>query len=74
MRVDRDVALVEAWPQLAEDYGADHESHRVRVERHRQDLSREHAQVSIGSVDLDDYLRFATRHLEDPAAHPVRAA
>ena len=66
--------LLARWPQFAEDYGADHESHRVRVERHLHELSREHAQVSIGSADLDDYLRFASRHLEDPAAHPARAA
>jgi hypothetical protein len=66
--------LLERWPQLAEDYGDDHSEHRVLVERHLRDLTSESAQVSIGAGDLDDYLRFATRHLEDPAAHATRAA
>jgi tetratricopeptide (TPR) repeat protein len=66
--------LLTRWPQLTEDYGVDHDEHRYRVEQHLRDLTREGAQVSIGSGDLDGYLRFATRHLEDPAAHATRAA
>lgn len=66
--------LLARWPQLAEDYGADHDEHRALVERHLRDLARESAQVSIGRADLDDYLRFASRHLEDPTGHSTRAA
>jgi hypothetical protein len=71
---DQLARLLQRWPQLAEDYGEVHDEHRVLVERHLRDLTREGAQVSIGAGDLDDYLRFATRHLEDPAAHATRAA
>jgi tetratricopeptide (TPR) repeat protein len=66
--------LLARWPQFAEDYGADHDEHRALVEHHLRDLTRESAQVSIGRGDLDDYLSFATRHLEDPTGHSTRAA
>lgn len=51
--------LLERWPDLAEDLGADHAEHRALVERHLRRLAEHRSGLAVSTGRFDDYLRYS---------------
>lgn len=51
--------LLERWPDVAEDYGADHAEHRSIVERHLRNIAESHGRVTVGAGEFAEFLTFA---------------
>jgi tetratricopeptide (TPR) repeat protein len=65
-------ALLERWPELAEDYGRDHDEHRALVERRLRHLAEQHSWLTVGHGRIDGLLAWAAEHHEDPTHHGSR--
>ncbi len=66
--------LVERWPAVTEDYGADHAEHRTLVEHHLRQLSEQRSGMLVGAASLDDYLAWAKERGERAPEASTRAS
>lgn len=70
---DEFAPAVDRWPDLAQYYGSEHVEHRATVERRLRELRGKGIDVTVGTCDLADYLRFTEGRDEDPTASSTRA-
>lgn len=70
---DQLAGVLSRWPEIAVDYGTDHDAHRRLVEQQLRQLTEHASQVSVADGELDDLLAFAARRLDDPTAASTRA-
>lgn len=66
--------LVERHPALVDDYGAEHEEHRLLVERHLRRLTIGASSVAVSIGGLDDFQAFAAQRGDHAADASTRAA
>ncbi|MGH3364543.1 MAG: SEC-C domain-containing protein, partial [Nocardioidaceae bacterium] len=65
--------LLERYPEMAEDYGSEHDEHRSNVERRMRELSEEKVDVSIGVGNVAGYLAYAKGRGNSAAESSTRA-
>jgi tetratricopeptide (TPR) repeat protein len=68
------VAALDAWPQLADDWGtADHTEYNRRLERHLSEMQAAHGPVRIAPIRIDRLRNWCARTGNDPAAGSARS-
>lgn len=66
--------MLQRWPDLVEDYGADQAEHRSRVEHHLRSLAHNGGRVVVAPGHLDDLLRYAEGRGDKAGEPGTRAA
>lgn len=65
--------VLDRWPHLAADYGANHLEHRRLVESRLRQLAETHERVVIAAAQLDDYVAFAAERHHEAGVSSLRA-
>jgi tetratricopeptide (TPR) repeat protein len=72
---DEFAAALEAWPQLADDWGtADHTEYNRRLERHLSEMPAAHGPICIAPIRIDRLRSWCSRTGNDPASGSARSS
>lgn len=66
--------LLQRWPVMAEEYGADHAEHRALVEKHLRGLAERHPRLCVATGVVDDLLALARERGEQTPTGSTRAS
>ena len=72
---DEFAAALDAWPQLAGDWGtADHTEYNRRLERHLSEMPAAHGPICIAPIRIDRLRSWCSRTGNDPASGSARSS
>ena len=72
---DEFAAALDAWPQLADDWGtADHTEYNRRLQRHLSEMPAVHGPICIAPIHIDRLRSWCSRTGNDPASGSARSS